>query len=168
MNAGQVATSEGDILRAPDTAALEAKARRHQRVASRRRRGSNRQKRAYRRKAKAERKIARTQANWHHHVSRRLADGFGTVVVEALNTKAMTAKGGARKRGLNRVVRATGWGGLKHNLAYKANRLIEVNRPTRRNGAAGAATRRRGTAGANRDSGACGAGTPAMRTSTPH
>ena len=74
--------------------------------------------------------------NWHHKVSRAIADGYGTVCVEALNTRAMTtsAKGTAMnpgrnvkaKAGLNRSILATGWAGLREKLAYKAAGVIEV------------------------------------------
>ncbi|MYE19290.1 MAG: transposase, partial [Rhodospirillales bacterium] len=67
--------------------------------------------------------------------SRSLAGG--TVVVEALRTRAMTAsaKGTVaapgrhvrQKAGLNRGILATGWGGLRTMLAYKAPRLVAVD-----------------------------------------
>ena len=125
MNAGQVATSEGEILRAPDTRRLEARKRRYQRKMARQRRGSRRRERTRARLARTSRQIAMARCNWQHHVSRRLAGG--TVIIEDLNTKGMTASGGAHKRGLNRVIRDTGWGGLRTMLAYKAVRLIAVD-----------------------------------------
>ena len=59
-------------------------------------------------------------------MSRDIADQAGTVVVEDLNTRAMTSKGGSHKRGLNREILSTGWAGLRQKLGYKAVRLIEV------------------------------------------
>ena len=49
------------------------------------------------------------------------------MVVEALHPEAMTRKGKGGKRGLNREIRNTGWGGLRQMLAYKAGQIIEVN-----------------------------------------
>ncbi len=135
-NAGQVATSEGVIFRMPDLAKLEARKRRYQRMMCRRVMGSQRRALARYRCAKTQRRIAMIRADWQHHVSRELADGYGTVVIEALNTKHMTAtaKGTAKRPGqqvkakadLNRRILATGWAGLKVKLAYKAAELIEV------------------------------------------
>ena len=75
------------------------------------------------------------RANWHHHVARELADSAGTVVIEKLNVKAMTAsaKGTAKapgknvsvKAALNRRILETGWAGLGAKIGYKAASLIE-------------------------------------------
>ncbi|MDE0712953.1 MAG: transposase [Rhodospirillales bacterium] len=61
----------------------------------------------------------------------------GTVVLEALRTRAMTASARGtmaapgrnvrQKAGLNRGILATGWGGLRTMLAYKAPRLVAVD-----------------------------------------
>ena len=135
MNVGQVADSDGRIHRAPDTRRLEARKRRHQRRMARQQRGSRRREKTRRRLARTQRRIATVRRNWQHHVSRRLSGG--TVVVEALKARAMTAsaKGSAeapgrnvkQKAGLNREILATGWGDLRAMLAYKAPRLIEVD-----------------------------------------
>ena len=51
-------------------------------------------------------KIANRQTNWERHASKRIADGAGTVVIEDLNVRNMTARGKGRgssaKTGLNR------------------------------------------------------------------
>ena len=138
MNVGQVAVSDGRharILHAPDPRSLEAKIRRQQRRLARQRRGSRRRERTRRRLARAQRRLAMRRRNWQHHVSRGLAGG--TVAVEALQTRAMTAsaKGTVdapgqnvrQKAGLNRVILATGWSGLCAMLAYKAPRLVAVD-----------------------------------------
>ena len=135
MNAGQVATSDGEIMSAPDTGRLEARCKRLQRRMSRQKKGSRRRERARRRHARAMRRMAMKRRNWQHHVSRKLAGG--TVVVEDLNTRGMTrsAKGTVeepgtnvrQKAGLNRAILATGWSGLRAMLGYKAPRLIAVN-----------------------------------------
>ena len=74
------------------------------------------------------RRLANRQraADWQHQVSHYLSTQADTVVVEDLNTKGMSAKGGSRKRGLNREILATGWRGLRDKLSYKVARLVEV------------------------------------------
>ena len=51
-------------------------------------------------------KVANRQTNWERHASKRIADGAGTVAVEDLNVRVMTARakgrGSSAKRGLNR------------------------------------------------------------------
>lgn len=136
-NCGQVATSDGVIHAMPDVSRLDARKRRYQRMMARRVKGSGRRAVARHRCAKAQRSIAMVRAHWQHHISRVLADGYGTVVIEAIDTKGMTttAKGTAEhpgsnvkaKAALNRSILATGWRGLRDKLDYKAANLIEVD-----------------------------------------
>ena len=51
------------------------------------------------------RKIRNRQINAERHAAREIADGVGTVVIEDLHPKPMTAKGGRRKRAMNRGMR---------------------------------------------------------------
>lgn len=135
MNVGQVAASDGRLFQAPNTRRLEARMKRYQRRLSRQRRGSRRRERTRMRLARTKRRIAQARRNWQHHVSRSLAGA--TVAVEALQTGAMTASARGtqespgsnvrQKAGLNREILATGWGGLRQMLAYKAPLVIEVN-----------------------------------------
>ena len=77
---------------------------------SNRNRSRNPKSRGYRelqRKIRKKReKIANRQTNWERHASKRIADGAGTVVIEDLNVRNMTArgkgKGSSAKTGLNR------------------------------------------------------------------
>ena len=124
MNVRQIATSDGRIDRMPDLARLEARRRRYQRMVARRTKGSNRRERAKLLLARTSARIAGIRRDWQHQASRRVADGAETVCVEDLRPKAMTAKG---KRGLNREIRATGWGGLRSMLDYKAAKVVAVN-----------------------------------------
>ena len=136
-NVGQVARSSGHILRQPDTARLEARRRRYQRMVSRRQKGSNRRDRARRRLAKVSREIAMCRRNWHDHVSRTIADSAGLVVVEDLRLKNMTksAKGTAEapgkhvhaKAGLNRSMLGTGLGDLGRRIEHKALAVERCN-----------------------------------------
>lgn len=138
MNAGQIAASDGRsarLLHAPDQHRLEARKRRYQRRMARQVRGSRRRERPRRRVARSERRMATRRHDWHHRVSRELASG--TVVVENLKTRAMTASARGTveapgrnvraKAGLNRVVLATGWNALRAMLEYKAPRLVAVD-----------------------------------------
>ena len=136
-NCGQAAASDGRMFEAPDLSRLEARKRRYQRMMCRRKKGSKRRALARHRCAKTQRRIAMARANWHHHVSRDLAGGYGTVVIEALKTKNMTAsargsverpgKNVKGKAGLNRSILATGWAGLGAQIGYKAATVIEVD-----------------------------------------
>lgn len=136
MNAGQVASSDGAMHRAPDTRRHEARMKRYARKMARQQRGSRRRERTRARLARTQRAIAMARRDWQHQTSHRLAGTAGTIVVEDLGTKAMTAsaKGTVeepgsnvrRKAGLNRVILATGWGNLRRMLAYKAVRLVAI------------------------------------------
>ncbi|MCY3657602.1 MAG: transposase, partial [Caldilineaceae bacterium] len=94
---------------------------------------SNRGRRVNGQLNKLQRKRARKRDNATHQASRKLADTAHTVVVEDLNTQAMTksAKGTVeapgkqvkQKSGLNRSILASGWGSLERKLAYKAGDL---------------------------------------------
>ena len=127
MNVRQVADSDGTLHRMPNLRLLETKHKRHQRALSRKRKGSRRRERARRRLQRAARRLAQARKAWQHRTSRTLADKAHTVVVEALHPEAMTRKGKGGKRGLNREIRNTGWGGLRQMIAYKAGQIIEVN-----------------------------------------
>ena len=128
--------SEGLILHAPNLKHLESKKRRYQRMMARRVKGSKRRGIARHRCAKVTRCLAMGRDNWHHQVSRVIADSYGTAVVERLSAKGMTAsakgtvmnpgKRVRQKAGLNRSILATGWHGFKAKLDYKASDVIEV------------------------------------------
>ncbi|MYG67825.1 MAG: transposase [Gammaproteobacteria bacterium] len=137
MDVGQVATREGAIYFMPDTSRLEARKRRYQRMMARRQKGSSRRARARHSCAKTQRGIAAVRADWQHRVSRGVTDIAGTVVVEALNVRGMTAsargtrdqpgKNVSAKAGLNREVLQTGWTSFRMQLEYKASRVVSVD-----------------------------------------
>ena len=135
-NVRQVADSDGEIHRMPGLERLNARVRRHKRALSRKKKGSNRRKKAVRKVARAERRLANARKAWLHRTSRKLADRAGTVVIEKLDTRAMTrsAKGTRgtpgtnvrAKAGLNREILHTGWGATERMLEYKALELIRI------------------------------------------
>lgn len=134
--------SNGDQFHLPASLAkLDRRHKRAQRVAARRHKGSNRWRKAISRASKLKARQARIRAHWQHEASRRIADSFGTVVVEKLRTKNMmrSAKGTIEapgvnvkaKAGLNRSILNVGWHGLEIKLAYKlaerGGQLVQVN-----------------------------------------
>ena len=137
MNVGQIATSDYEIMTMPDFSKDEAKVNRHQRKMWRRKKGSGRRSRARHLLAKAHRRLRHKRRNWHHSVSRDIANRHGVAVVEKLNTAGMTksAKGTVenpggkvkQKSGLNRVILKTGWSGLHQKLDYKMREVIEIS-----------------------------------------
>ena len=141
-NCGQIAIATGDrcfftLPVMPDISRLEARLRRYQRQMARRKKGSKRRGVARHRCAKTQRKIAMVRRNWLHHVSKGLGKEFGTIYIEALNVKAMTAsaKGTVENPGtnvraksaLNRSILNTGWAIFEQMLTYKAHRVVRVN-----------------------------------------
>lgn len=109
--------------------AIERRQRAAQRVASRRKRGSARRAKALRRAAKLSARRARIRKDWAHKTALDLARRFGTVVLEDLRIKNMTASARGtvedpgrmvrQKAGLNRSILNQGWFGFETILAYK-------------------------------------------------
>ena len=137
MNTRQVATSDGDFHHLPDLKKKEARRKRYQRRMARQVKGSNRRKDTKKKLAKVSRKIANIRKNWIHQTTREIADKCGTIVVEDLKVKNMTAsakgtienpgKNVKQKAGLNRAMLDTALGEIRRNLEYKCGRLVEVN-----------------------------------------
>ena len=137
MNVRQVATSDGHFYFLPDLKKKEARRKRYQRRMARQVKGSNRRKDTKKKLAKVSRKIANIRKNWIHQTTKEIAEKCGTVIVEDLKVKNMTAsakgtienpgKNVKQKAGLNRAMQDTALGGLRRNLEYKCGRLIEIN-----------------------------------------
>lgn len=121
----------------PSIAALDRRIRKAQRIASRRKRGSVRYAKAQRRVAKLKARQARIRKHWAHTATTDICRNYGTVVVERLRTKNMTASAAgtvespgrnvAQKRGMNRAILNVGWHQIEAMLAYKAGNLIKVD-----------------------------------------
>ena len=137
MNVRQIATSDGHFYFLPDLKKKEARRKRYQRRMARQVKGSNRRKDTKKKLAKVSRKVANIRKDWIHQTTREIAEKCGTVVVENLNVKGMTAsakgtienpgKDVKRKSRLNRAMLDTAFGELRRNLEYKCGKLIKVN-----------------------------------------
>ena len=137
MNTRQVATSDGHFYFLSDLKKKEARRKRYQRRMARQVKGSNRRKDTKEKLAKVSRRIANIRKNWVHQTTKEISGKCGTVVVEDLKVKNMTAsakgtvenpgKNVAQKAGLNRAILDTALGELRRNLEYKCGRLVEVN-----------------------------------------
>lgn len=121
----------------PSVDIIGRRIRKAQRIASRRKRGSVRHAKANRRVCKLKARQARIRKHWAHTATTDICRRYGTVVVERLRTKNMTASAAgtieapgrnvAQKRGLNRAILNVGWHQVETMLAYKAGNLIKVN-----------------------------------------
>jgi putative transposase len=141
--ANTLAFSDGTFASQPVAAmrALQRRARGHQKQMARQKSGSARRAVTRRLLAKTLAKIARTRKHWNHEQTTRVAQTYGTVVIEALKTASMTrsAKGTVedpgvnvrQKAGLNRSILEQGWNQFEMLLTYKlaaaGGALIKVN-----------------------------------------
>ena len=137
MNIRQVATSDGRFYFLPDLKKKEARRKKYQRRMARQVKESNRRKDTKKKFAKVSRKTANIRRNWIHQTTQEIARKCGTVVVEDLNVKGMTAsakgtlenpgKSVKQKSGLNRAILDTAFAKLRRSLEYKCGRLIKVH-----------------------------------------
>ena len=94
--------------------------RKAQRNLSRKKRGSSNRRKAIRRVAKIQMRVANARKNFLHEQTTTIANNHGTVVVEALKVRNMSAsakgtvaepgKNVRQKAGLNRAILDQGWG----------------------------------------------------------
>ena len=111
-----------------------------QRCVSRKKRGSSNRRKAVRRVAKIQMRVANARKDFLHKQTTIVANNHGTVVLEALKVRNMSASAKGthadpgrnvrQKAGLNRAILDQGWGGFRIMLGYKladrGGRLIEV------------------------------------------
>ncbi|WP_367182964.1 RNA-guided endonuclease InsQ/TnpB family protein [Meiothermus sp.] len=104
-----------------------------QRKLSRQKRFSNRWKRTKQAIARLHRRVANQRDDFQHKLTAGWVARYGLIATESLKVKAMTAKGGRGKAGLNRAMLDVGMRGILQKLAYKAKeagtRLVEVPTP---------------------------------------
>ena len=125
-----LALSTGEMLTLPSSlAVLDCRKRKAQRMLARRKRGSVRYANQRRRVAAIQARQGRIRKDWRHRVTRDLGKRFGTVVLERLNIKSMTASAKGtlanpgnmvrQKAGLNRSILNQGWHIFETLFSYK-------------------------------------------------
>ena len=125
-----LALSTGETMKMPTSLErIEARKRKAQRVVARRQRGSKRRRRAQRRVARLQARQAHIRRDFHHRAALGIARRFGVAVLEALNTRNMTAsargtvmepgRNARQKAGLNRAILNAGWHAFATILSYK-------------------------------------------------
>ena len=132
-NVRQATDSDSEVYVQPDTSKLDANIKRKQRQAAKARERARKSGQPLSNRA---RRVCGQLRKRHRH-SRKMADTAHAVVLEDLDTQAMTrsAKGTVAqpgtnvkaKSGLNREILASGWGQLERNLAYKAGLMVKVD-----------------------------------------
>ncbi len=137
MNVRQVDTSDGHFYSLPDLEKKEKRRKWYQRKMARQVKGSNKRKRTKKKLGKVSGKTANIRKNWIHRTTKEIAGKCGTIAVEDLKIKNMTAsaKGTVenpgrsvkQKAGLNRAMLDTAFGEIRSKLEYKCGRVIEVN-----------------------------------------
>ena len=114
--------------------------RKAQRNLSRKKRGSANRRKAIRRVAKIQMRVANAREDFLHKTTTAIAQNHGTVVVEALKVRNMSAsakgtvaepgKKVRQKAGLNRAILDQGWGAFRIMLGWKlaerGGTLVEV------------------------------------------
>nr|WP_214323639.1 RNA-guided endonuclease TnpB family protein [Nonomuraea sediminis] len=135
-------TSDGDLFnRVFITAGEAARYRRLQQQLARSWRGSNRRKTVVAQLGAIMRRVRYRRADFNARTAASLCDRYGTVVLEDLKTKNMTASAAgtvdqpgtnvAQKSGLNRAILDKGWHGLERSLGNAARRtgtrIVKVN-----------------------------------------
>ena len=105
------------------------KLRREQRILARRKKGSANRRKQRQKVAQIHRKIADTRQDFLHKVTNSLSKTYGTIILEDLKVKNMSAsakgtlanpgKNVRAKSGLNRSILDQGWGEFRRQLIYK-------------------------------------------------
>jgi len=125
-----IALSTGEMKSVPSSLAkIDKKIAGAQRSLSRKTKGSARYACQKRKISQLHSRKGRIRRDWHHKISADLANRFGAVIIEALNTKGMTASSKGtmsqpgrmvkQKSGLNRAILNQGWYIFETLLQYK-------------------------------------------------
>ena len=94
--------------------------RRVQKEIARRHKASRNREKITTKLAKLHAKVADRRRDFNHKLSTKIISENQVIVVEDLNIKGMTKKGGAYKRGLNRAIANSAWREFVNMLEYKA------------------------------------------------
>lgn len=127
------ATSDGEFFDIPDTPEHDKKVKHLQRRMAKSRLLAERQGRNFwdskryqetkRRHSTAQRKRSATKNDAVHAFTKRIAETYEVVVLEALKTERMSrkakGKGASAKRALNRGIRDSRWGAILSQIQYK-------------------------------------------------
>jgi len=112
--------SDGTIIENPKALQRsQKKLKRLQQEVSRKRKGSANRTKARAKLAKAHARVRNVRCDALHKATTTIAKSHGKVVIEDLKVQNMTRGGGARKRGLNRVVLDASFGEFRRLLEYK-------------------------------------------------
>jgi putative transposase len=101
---------------------------------SKKKKGSHNREKVIKQLAKANIKIANRRKNFHHQMAASIVKENSLIAAETLSVKSMTAKGGSRKRGLNREILSSAPTQFHALLKSKAEEAgaIWVEIPTRK------------------------------------
>jgi len=114
------ALSDGTVIENPRALQKgQKKIKRLQQEVSRKKRGSKNRGKARAKLARAHARVRNVRRDVLHKATTMLAKSHGKVVIEDLKVRNMTAGGGSRKRGLNRVVLDAAFGEFRRLLEYK-------------------------------------------------
>ncbi len=112
--------SDGTVIENPKAlAAGRRKLDRLQREVARKKKISSNRRKARTKVAKAYARVAKVRSDALHKATTTLAKSHGRIVIEDLRVKNMTAGGGKKKRGLNRVLLDASLGEFRRQLEYK-------------------------------------------------
>lgn len=112
--------SDGTVIENPKALASgQRKIKKLQQEVSRKKKGSANRGKARAKLARAHARVRNVRRDTLHKATTMLAKSHGRIVVEDLKVKNMTAGGGSRKRGLNRVVLDAAFGEFRRLLKYK-------------------------------------------------
>ena len=126
-------TSDGQKFQAPKAKKQQARYEKLQRVLNTKTKGSKTRKKLLDKMADTRFKAGNQRKDWLEKTTTTLAEAYDIVVLEDLKVKDMTKRattkqdeqgkylpnGQAAKRGLNRAILGSAWGGLKTRLADK-------------------------------------------------
>ena len=112
--------SDGTVIENPRALQRgQRKIKRLQQEVSRKKKGSANRSKARRRLARGHARVRNIRRDALHKTTTSIATRFGRVIIEDLKVRNMTAGGGSRKRGLNRVVLDAAFGEFRKLLEYK-------------------------------------------------
>jgi putative transposase len=112
--------SDGTVIENPRALQKgQKKIKRLQQEVSRKKKGSKNRGKARAKLARAHARVRNVRRDALHKATTSIATRFGRVIIEDLKVKNMTAGGGSRKRGLNRVVLDVAFGEFRRLLEYK-------------------------------------------------